>query len=104
MLYGQDKNKQCLLAIKSLKFLLLKRGRLMETIEIKLDEQTLARALQLAKSYHCTLDELLKEIIENIESLKSKKSTIMGMFSDEPELIDQIVESVMTAREKHSLR
>jgi hypothetical protein len=32
----------------------------METIKIKLDEQTLARALQLAKSYHYTLDELLK--------------------------------------------
>jgi len=76
----------------------------METIKIKLDEQTLARALQLAKSYHYTLDELLKEIIENIESFESKKSTIMGMFSDEPELIDQIVESAMTAREKHSLR
>jgi len=74
----------------------------METIEIKLDEQTLARALQLAKSYHYTLDELLKDIIENIESFKSKKSTIMGMFSDEPELIDQIVESAMVAREKHS--
>ena len=76
----------------------------METIEIKLDEQTLSNALRLAESRHCTLEELIKEIIENIESFESKKSTIMGMFSDEPELIDQIVESVMTAREKHSLR
>jgi hypothetical protein len=76
----------------------------METIEIKLDEQTLARALQLADSHHCTLDELLKEIIEKMESFESKKSTIMGMFSDEPELIEQIVESAMVSREKHSLR
>jgi len=76
----------------------------METIEIRLDEQTLVRALQLAKSHHCSLDELLKEIIENLESFEGKKSNIMGMFSDEPELIDQIVESAMVAREKHSLR
>jgi hypothetical protein len=74
----------------------------METIEIKLDEQTLINALRLAESHHCTLEELIKEIIEKIESFESKKSTIMGMFSDEPELIDQIVESAMVSREKTS--
>ena len=50
------------------------------------------------------LKHILDSALENIESFESKKSTIMGMFSDEPELIDQIVESAMVTREKHSLR
>jgi hypothetical protein len=76
----------------------------METIEIKLDEQTLVRALHVAESHHCTLEELIKEIIEKMGSSEGKKNSILGMFSDEPELMDQVVESAMKAREEHHLR
>jgi hypothetical protein len=51
----------------------------METIELQLDEQTLARLRQLAASRHVTLEE--------------------GMLADEPELIDQVTEEAMRARE-----
>jgi hypothetical protein len=29
---------------------------------------------------------------------------LIGLMSDDPELVDQVVESAMTARESHSLR
>jgi hypothetical protein len=76
----------------------------MKTIEIQLDNQTIEHALQIAKNHNSSLEDLIKEIIKNIEFFEIKKSAIMGMFSDEPELVDQIVESAMTAREKQSLR
>lgn len=76
----------------------------METIELKLDQQTLARALRLATSRHCTLEELIEKIIEQLEAAEATNDPFLGMFSDEPELIDQVMESAMMAREAHSLR
>jgi len=79
-------------------------GSKMTKIEVQLDEQTLAHAIKLAKSRHCTLDELIKEIIENLETFQTANESFVGMFSDEPELIDQIMEAVMMTRETHPLR
>lgn len=76
----------------------------MEKLELQLDEQTLARALQLAASRHCTLKDLIKQIIEQLGADEAANDPILGMFADEPELMDQVMESAMTARELHPLR
>ena len=76
----------------------------MTKIEVQLDEQTLARAMKLAESRHCSLDELIKDMIENLETFKAADETLLGMFADEPELIDRVMQSVMMAREAHPLR
>ena len=76
----------------------------MTKIEVQLDEQTLARAMKLAESRHCTLDELIRDVIENLEAFEVGDEPFLGMFADEPELIDQVMESVMMAREAHPLR
>ena len=76
----------------------------MTKIEVQLDEQTLARAMKLAESRHCTLDELIRDVIEKLEAFKVGDEPFLGMFADEPELIDQVMESVMMAREAHPLR
>jgi hypothetical protein len=76
----------------------------MTKIEVQLDEQTLARAMKLAESRHCTLDELIRDMIENLEAFEVGDEPFLGMFADEPELIDQVMESVMMAREAHPLR
>jgi antitoxin component of RelBE/YafQ-DinJ toxin-antitoxin module len=80
------------------------RGSKMETIKIKLDEQTLARALQIAESQQCSLEELIRGIIEQIKSNEYLNDPFMGMFANEPELVDQILESSMKDRESHTLR
>ena len=76
----------------------------METIELQLDEQTLERARHLAESLHCTLEELIKKIIEQQGVIVAGKDPFLGMFSNEPELVDQVIESAMKAREEHPLR
>jgi hypothetical protein len=38
----------------------------MASIELQLDEETLERARQLAQARHCTLEQLLKEILEQL--------------------------------------
>jgi hypothetical protein len=75
----------------------------MATIQLQLDEQTVARAHQLAKSRHVSLDELVKQLITTCEP-REAPDLILGMFADEPELLDEVNEFAMTAREQHPLR
>jgi hypothetical protein len=76
----------------------------MEQIELHLDEQTLARARRLAKSRHSTLEVLLAALIERLDEAETVGDPLLGMFASEPELLDQVVESAMQAREEHPLR
>jgi len=77
---------------------------MIETVELQLDAKTLKCAQQLAASRHCTLNELIMEIIEQLDSKKAATNPFLGMFADEPELIDEALESAMKAREEHPLR
>jgi len=46
--------------------LFFKMRRTMKTIELKLDERTLQRVQRLATSRRCTVETLLKEVIEQL--------------------------------------
>jgi hypothetical protein len=74
----------------------------MKTIALQLDEQTIERAQQLAKAQRRSLESLLVEMIEQWVTVENGDS-LLGMFADEPDVIDQVVESAMAARETHSL-
>jgi hypothetical protein len=76
----------------------------METIELHLDAQTLTRARQLAASRHCTIETLLKECLAHLGVAELAGNQFLGMFADEPELIDQVRESAMQARAEHPWR
>ncbi|MBI4516210.1 MAG: hypothetical protein HY699_10400 [Deltaproteobacteria bacterium] len=76
----------------------------MERIEIEIDEETLARARKLAEVRRCSLDELVKEFIRQETKPAGSIDTMLGMFADEPALLDEVVESAMQARERDPLR
>jgi hypothetical protein len=76
----------------------------MERIEIGLDEQMLERGRRLAEACRCTVEQLLKELIEQLEVAPPMVDVFLGLFAQEPELIDQVVESVMQVHEQHPLR
>ena len=67
----------------------------METIELQLDEQTLERARKLAAARQVSVEELLKEALSRLSVPQAADDPITGMFADEPELLDQIVEEAM---------
>lgn len=76
----------------------------METIELQLDTQTLEFARRLAESRHCSLEELIKEVIEHLGVAETASDPWVGMFADAPDLIDKVIASAMQAREEHPLR
>lgn len=76
----------------------------METIELQLDSKTLELARRLVEFRRCTLEELITEAIEQLATVQAGDDAFLGMFAREPELIDQVVESALKAREAHPLR
>jgi hypothetical protein len=74
-----------------------------ETIELQLDEQTLEQARKLAAARRVSVEELLKEALGRL-GVPPADDPITGMFADEPELLDQIVEEAMQARERVPFR
>jgi hypothetical protein len=76
----------------------------MTIIELQLDERTLERARDVATRRHSSLEALIAEIIDLLAGAAGTDDPLIGMFSHEPDLIDQVVHSVMSAREMHPLR
>jgi hypothetical protein len=78
----------------------------MAMIELELDEPTLQRARQLAESRHGSLEDLVKEALERMqpEAFKEGNNPIIGMFSDIPDVLDEIVADAMEARERRLTR
>jgi len=76
----------------------------MTTIELQLDKQTLERAQRVATLRRSTLEALIKEIIDLLAGAEGTGDPIVGMFAQEPELMDQVLDSAMRARETDPLR
>ena len=74
------------------------------TIQIELDEQTVQRAQQVAGARLCSVANLVKELLEPLSKPALSRDPFEGMFADEPELMDEVVESAMKAREEQPLR
>ena len=76
----------------------------MDTIQIQLDKPTLARAQLLSRLRGYSIDVLIKELINQTRVAALEDNHLLGIFADEPQLMDQVVESSMIARERDVLR
>ncbi len=76
----------------------------MHTIELALDDETMERVQRAAVERQCSVEQLLKEMIDRMGPRESFDDPLLGMMADDPELVDDIVRSAMEAREKATLR
>lgn len=75
----------------------------MVKIELQLDEKTLEKALALAKSRHCDLSKLIVHAIDQLAVAEPPKDRLLGLFADDPESVDEMLEEVMKDRAAHPL-
>ncbi len=75
----------------------------MEKIELQLDEKTLEKARWLAKSRHSDLSQLITDAIDQLAVTEADNYPLLGLYADEPELIDEILEEIMRDRAAHPL-
>ncbi|MBX9253764.1 hypothetical protein H1Q63_07340 [Desmonostoc muscorum CCALA 125] len=75
----------------------------MENIELQINEKTLEKARALAKSRHCDLSELIAYAIEQLPMREPAKYPLLGLFADDPDSVDEMLEEVMKDRAAHPL-
>ncbi|MDM8527070.1 hypothetical protein QUF58_02555 [Anaerolineales bacterium HSG24] len=73
----------------------------MQTLELPIDITLLQKARQAAIARQATLETLMVELIER---LAQQTDPIIGLFADEADLIDTILEDVMQTRQNAVLR
>jgi hypothetical protein len=80
----------------------------MSTDELHLDELTLARAKRLAEERNVSVEEIVAKAIERFtvapRSDNPTQDSMIGLFSDAPDLMDRVVEEAYQARERDPLR
>ena len=69
----------------------------------ELDDKTRAIIRQLAKEHECTVEELVRAVLRSESKTTVSGDPILGLFADEPDLMDTVVESAYEVRE-HPLR
>jgi hypothetical protein len=80
----------------------------MSTDAIHLDEQTMACVMQLAEENNMSGEEVISQAIYRCAATPTDQHTanesIIGLFSEVPQLIDEIVEEVYRDRETMPFR
>jgi predicted transcriptional regulator len=75
----------------------------MERVVLELDENIYERARRLAETRNSTLENLFEEGLEQLEQQEPHED-IIGLFADEPGLVDEMLEYIMASRQHSPLR
>lgn len=69
----------------------------------KLDDKTRAIIRQLADEHQCSVEELVSAVLRLEHEPVNGHDPILGLFADEPDLLDAVVQSAYESRQ-HPLR
>jgi hypothetical protein len=75
-----------------------------DTVVVELDPQTSERARRLAQARGTTIQALVQSLITQLDRGEVAHDPLLGLFADEPDLLDQVVDQAMQARETQPLR
>jgi len=77
----------------------------MDSVVVELDPQTSELARRLAQARGTTVEALVQSLIMQLDrGATGRDDPLLGMFADEPALLDMIVEQAMQTREALPLR
>ncbi len=72
----------------------------MTTIQLEIEDQIFDQIRQLADARGCSWQDLVKNLLRQAAPHPATEDVFLGLFGDEPELIDQVVDAAMQAREE----
>ena len=76
----------------------------MDTTIIELDLQTMARARRLAQLRGVSVATLIREVIISLDAVEPTADLVLGMFRNEPALLNAVIDGAMTGRERRVWR
>jgi predicted transcriptional regulator len=65
----------------------------MTIVELHLDDQTYERVKHIAAGRRVTVEALIQDLVQRLVAIETTDDPILGMFSQEPELMDAVVRS-----------
>jgi hypothetical protein len=76
----------------------------MATVKLHLDHQTLERIEHITARRRATVETLIRDLVQRLVAIETTDDPILGMFAQEPDLMDAVVVAAMSAREADPLR
>jgi hypothetical protein len=75
----------------------------MTIVELHLDDQTFERIKHLAARRHGTVETLIQDLVQRLVAIETTADPLLGMFAQEPDLMDAVTAAAMSARETDPL-
>ena len=75
----------------------------MTIVELYLDDQTFERIKHLAARHHGTVETLIQDLVQRLVAIETTADPLLGMFAQEPDLMDAVSAAAMSARETDPL-
>jgi hypothetical protein len=76
----------------------------MELLVLELDPHISERARRLAQARGTTVKAFVQSLIAQFDTVPAEQQSVLGMFADDPAVLDDIVCESMQARETQVLR
>ena len=77
----------------------------MKVVEVRIAPELYHRAEALAAARQCSVEALLRCLIEQVIEAEAPADRTIGLFADEPDLIDNVLANALAERERrHILR
>jgi hypothetical protein len=76
----------------------------MTVVKLQLDDKTFERVQHIAAHRRATVETLIQDLVQRLVSAETTEDSLLGMFAQEPDLMDVVVVSAMQARETTLLR
>ncbi len=76
----------------------------MTIVKLHLDHQTFECIEHIAARRRATVETLLQDLVQRLVAVETTGDPILGMFAQEPDLMDAVIAAAMSARETDPLR
>ena len=76
----------------------------MTTVKLHLDDHTFERVKHIAARRRATVETLIQDLVQRLVAVEANADPLLGMFAQEPDLMDSVAASAMSARETDPLR
>ncbi len=76
----------------------------MTIVKVDLDNKTFESIKRIATRRRATVETLIQDLVQRLVAVENTNDPLLGMFAQEPDLMDAVTTTAMSARETDPLR
>jgi hypothetical protein len=75
----------------------------MTIVQLDLDNQTFESIKRIAARRRATVETLIQDLVQHLVAIETTADPLLGMFAQEPDLMDAVTTAAMSTRETDPL-